>query len=87
MPGNWNMSEDVIREWRPLAEVPQGRALHILVRTKDGAINSWRWLPYKKGSLPPYVGGRWQQATEYSFKNATLPEQGEFALNPVKKGN
>lgn len=71
-------------KWRPLAELPERRAAHINVRTPDGLTQSYRWLPYRKGSQPPYdkLGGRWQAATEHGWKNAALPEAGEWAPNP-----
>ena len=72
-------------EWKPLSEVPEAQAVHINLRTPDGAVNSYRWLPYRKGSQQPYVGGRWQAATEHGWKNQPLPTEGEFVLNPARR--
>ena len=75
--------------WLPLSEVPVNRAVHINVRTPDGDIQSYRWLPYKKGSQYPYtvLGGRWQVARDVgvaiSWRNQDLPKVGEFQLNPA----
>jgi hypothetical protein len=73
--------------WRPLSELPNNRAMWVNICTPDGVVNLWRWLPYRKGSQPPYLGGRWQIATEYSFRNETLPENGKWRPNPTIKRN
>jgi hypothetical protein len=71
--------------WLPLDTIPEDRAMHVNIQLPSGEVNSWRWLPYKNGSQPPYIGGRWQIATEYSFKNETLPKEGWWKPNPSIK--
>jgi hypothetical protein len=72
--------------WRPLSALPQDdtdttrRRMDIIIRTPDGNTNSWRWLPYGRGSVAPYIGGRWQIIiNEYGkYRNEKLPTQGEW---------
>ena len=78
------MSDVATRVWRPLGELPaDGAIAHVNIRTPDGAVNSWRWLAYRRGSQTPFIGGRWQQANEYGFRNAALPRVGEWTPNPL----
>jgi len=66
-------------EWRSLSDLPNGPAMRVVIRTKrDPGGTTWRWLPYKPGSRMPYVGGRWQIATEHGWRNEIAPTEGEW---------
>lgn len=69
-------------DWQPLSTLPTDRAMWVTIRTpRSSGVHTWRWLPYGRGSQWPYIGGRWQSATEYGFKNDTLPTVGEWQPN------
>ena len=65
--------------WRDLVDdappEPAGKAHYINVRS----VTTYRWLPYKV----PQGGrkGRWQEANDYGFNNATLPARGQWEPN------
>lgn len=66
--------------WRPMSALPplgKSRAITIDVRTTQ----TYRWLPYKPdGRKQMKADGRWQEATEYGWKNCSAPA-GEWKLN------
>lgn len=75
------MTDKTTAGWRPLSELPNGPAMHVVIRTPKNAGTTWRWLPYKKGAQWPWIGGRWQIATDYGFRNELLPKEGEWRIS------
>ena len=76
-------------DWQPLSTLPQNTPGWVNIRTPDGSVNTYRWLPYKKGAGPIWRAkkGRWQKANEYGWdNNAVIPAEGEWQPNlPIKK--
>ena len=67
-------------QWKPTSEAPTVPGTYIKVR--ETTIGTFRWLEYRSdGKRQMGVRGRWQRATEFGWRNETLP-LGEFTPIP-----